>query len=93
MHPESYTVRESLHRSGQRLDTVVYAVRTDEWKGRDEAWQPRAGPPPEDGSPAPNSQWCMCIEAPPPNRTLGIVTTATAADATQMRAIASSPRS
>jgi RimJ/RimL family protein N-acetyltransferase len=31
MRRETYAVRESLHRSGQWLDTVVYAVRADEW--------------------------------------------------------------
>jgi RimJ/RimL family protein N-acetyltransferase len=31
MRRETYAVRESLHRSGLWLDTVVYAVRADEW--------------------------------------------------------------
>jgi RimJ/RimL family protein N-acetyltransferase len=31
MRRETYAVRESLHRSGEWLDTVVYAIRADEW--------------------------------------------------------------
>jgi RimJ/RimL family protein N-acetyltransferase len=33
MRRETLALRESLHRSGQWLDTVVYAVRADEWEG------------------------------------------------------------
>jgi RimJ/RimL family protein N-acetyltransferase len=33
MRRETYAVRESLHRSGRWLDTVVYAVCADEWEG------------------------------------------------------------
>lgn len=32
MRREGYAVQESLHRSGEWLDTVVYALRADEWE-------------------------------------------------------------
>ena len=33
MRRETHAVRESLHRSGQWLDTVAYALLADEWRG------------------------------------------------------------
>jgi RimJ/RimL family protein N-acetyltransferase len=33
MRREVYTVRESLHRSGEWLDGVGYALLADEWRG------------------------------------------------------------
>ena len=32
MRREGHAVAESLHRSGQWLDTVTYAVLADEWR-------------------------------------------------------------
>jgi RimJ/RimL family protein N-acetyltransferase len=34
MRRESYTVRDSLHRSGQWLDGVTYALLADEWRAQ-----------------------------------------------------------
>jgi RimJ/RimL family protein N-acetyltransferase len=34
MRRETHAVRESLHRSGQWLDTVAYAIVDDEWRNR-----------------------------------------------------------
>ena len=31
MRRETYSVRESLHRSGQWLDSIGYALLADEW--------------------------------------------------------------
>ncbi|HEX8767440.1 MAG TPA: GNAT family protein, partial [Jatrophihabitans sp.] len=33
MRRELYTVRESLHRSGEWLDGIGYALLADEWRG------------------------------------------------------------
>ena len=33
MRRELYTVRESLHRSGEWLDGMGYALLADEWRG------------------------------------------------------------
>jgi hypothetical protein len=32
MRRETYTVRESLHRSGEWLDGMEYALLADEWR-------------------------------------------------------------
>ncbi len=41
MRREAYMVRESLHRSGEWLDGVGYALLADEWHARHQIGAPR----------------------------------------------------
>jgi RimJ/RimL family protein N-acetyltransferase len=54
MRREGHAIAESLHRSGQWLDTVAYAVLADEWSGGTPS-PPDRVPQPAEGSSNSNS--------------------------------------
>lgn len=45
MRRETHAVRDSLHRSGEWLDSLVYAVLAEEWTGVNDRPVPGSGPP------------------------------------------------